>query len=45
MYVSSPIMVQGTCFTRRPGFDGCPVAVADEPEDFCCTDMNVTVSC
>ncbi|XP_065916685.1 uncharacterized protein [Dysidea avara] len=34
---------KGTCFTRRPGFDGCPVAVADEPEDFCCTDMNVTL--
>ena len=45
MYVSAPIMVQGTCSTGRPGFDGCPVAVAVGPQDYCRTETNVTVSC
>ena len=36
-------MVQGTCYSRKAGFDDCSVAVADDPEDYCRTNMNLTV--
>ncbi|XP_065916878.1 uncharacterized protein [Dysidea avara] len=34
---------KGTCSTRWAGFDDCPVLLADEPEHFCRTELDVTL--
>ena len=43
--LSCPVVAQGNCSTRWPGFDSCPVAIAYEPEHYCRTKLDITVSC
>ena len=41
-FIFTKTNLKGKCSTRWKGFDGCPVAVAYEPENYCRTKtMNV----
>ena len=42
--ISIITLLQGTCSTRWSGFDDCPVAIADEPEHYCRTELEIPVS-